>query len=220
MSKTDAQITQDVLDELAFDPAVTVADLTVSTDHGRVKLHGTADTYGTKLEAEDAAYRVSGVTSVDNDIVVNPAALGLRADMAIAADIRSALALDYQVPDDRISVSVIDGFVTLTGNVDWDFQRDAAEDDAAMILGVKGVDDEIFVNQPQASAADISSGIARAFARNAELYDDNIDVTVNGSQVTLAGTVATWSESDMAEDIAWMSPGVTSVTNNIAVLLP
>ena len=220
MSKTDAQITQDVLDELAFDPAVTVADLTVSTDHGRVKLHGTADTYSTKLEAEDAAYRVGGVTSVDNDIVVNPAALGLRADMAIAADIRSALALDYQVPDDRISVSVIDGFVTLTGNVDWDFQRDAAEDDAAMILGVKGVDDEIFVNQPQASAADISSGIARAFARNAELYDDNIDVTVNGSQVTLAGTVATWSEYDMAEDIAWMSPGVTSVTNNIAVLYP
>ena len=218
MSKTDAQITQDVIDELAWDPAVTVADLTVSTDHGRVKIHGTADTYGTKLEAEDAAYRVSGVTSVDNDIVVNPAALGLRADMAIAADIRSALALDYQVPDDRISVSVIDGFVTLTGNVDWDFQRDAAEDDAAMILGVKGVDDEIFDNQPQASAAGISSGIARAFARNAELYDDNIDVAVNGSQVTLAGTVATWSEYDMAEDIAWMSPGVTSVTNNIAVL--
>lgn len=217
MSKTDAQITQDVLDELAFDPAVTVADLTVSTDQGRVTLNGTADTYGTKLEAEDAAYRVSGVTSVDNDIVVNPAALGLRADMAIAADIRSALALDYQVPDDRISVSVIDGFVTLTGNVDWDFQRDAAEDDAAMILGVKGVNDEIFVNQPQASAAGISSGIARAFARNAELYDDNIDVAVNGSQVTLAGTVATWSEYDMAEDIAWMSPGVTSVTNNIAV---
>ena len=216
--KTDAQITQDVLDELAWDPAVTVADLNISTDHGQVKLNGTVDTYSTKLEAEDAAYRVGGVSSVDNDIVVNPAALGLRSDTDIAADIRSALALDYQVPDDRISVSVVDGFVTLTGNVDWYYQQDSAEDDAAMILGVKGVDDEIVVNQPQASAMDISSGIARAFARNAELYDDNIDVTTNGSQVTLAGTVATWSEYDMAEDIAWMSPGVTSVTNNIAVL--
>ena len=216
--KTDAQITQDVLDELAFDPAVTVADLTVSTDHGRVMLNGTADTYSTKLEAEDAAYRVGGVSSVDNDIVVNPAALGLRADTAIAADIRSALALDYQVPDDRISVSVVDGFVTLTGNVDWYYQQESAEEDAAMISGVTAVDDEIVVNQPQASAIDISSGIARAFARNAELYDDNIDVTTNGGQVTLAGTVATWSEYDMAEDIAWMAPGVTSVTNNIAVL--
>jgi osmotically-inducible protein OsmY len=203
---------------LAWDPAVTVADLNISTDHGQVKLNGTVDTYSTKLEAEDAAYRVGGVSSVDNDIVVNPAALGLRSDTDIAADIRSALALDYQVPDDRISVSVVDGFVTLTGNVDWYYQQDSAEDDAAMILGVKGVDDEIVVNQPQASAMDISSGIARAFARNAELYDDNIDVTTNGSQVTLAGTAATWSEYDMAEDIAWMSPGVTSVTNNIAVL--
>ena len=216
--KTDAQITQDVLDELAWDPAVTVADLNVSTDHGRVMLNGTVDTYGTKSEAEDAAYRVGGVRSVDNDLVVNPAALGLRADTGIAADIRSALALDYQVPDDRISVRVVDGFVTLTGNVDWYYQKDSAEDDAAMISGVKGVDDEIFVNQPQASAVDISSGISRAFARNAELYDDNIDVTTNGSQVTLAGMVATWSEYDTAEDIAWMSPGVTSVTNNIAVL--
>ena len=216
--KTDEQITQDVLDELAWDPAVTVADLDVSTDHGRVMLNGTVDTYSTKMEAEDAAYRVGGVSSVDNDLVVNPAALGLRADRDIAADIRSALALDYQVPDDRISVSVVDGFVTLTGNVDWYYQKDSAEDDAAMISGVKGVDDEIFVNQPQASAVDISSGISRAFARNAELYDDNIDVTTNGSQVTLAGTVATWSEYDMAEDIAWMSPGVTSVTNNITVL--
>jgi osmotically-inducible protein OsmY len=218
--KTDARITQDVLDELAFDPAVTVADLNVSTNHGRVKLHGTADTYSTKLEAEEAAYRIGGVSSVDNDIVVNPAALGFRSDTAIAADIRTALALDYQVPDDRISVSVVNGDVTLTGNVNWDYQRDAAEEDVAMIKGVQDVDDEIVVDQPRASAADISSGIARAFARNAELYDDNVDVAINGSQVTLTGAVETGNEYVMAEDIAWMAPGVTSVINNIAVNFP
>jgi osmotically-inducible protein OsmY len=220
MSKTDERITQDVLDELAWDPAVTVADLTVSTDHGRVTLTGTADTYGTTLEAEDAAYRVAGVTYVDNDIIADPSALGLRTDMDIAADIRSALALDYQVPDDRIVVSVVDGYVTLTGNVDWYYQRDAAGEDAAMIQGVKGLDADIIVDQPQASAAGISDGIAGAFARNAELYDDNVVVAVNGSQVTLSGTVATWSEYDMAEETAWMAPGVTSVTNNITVLFP
>ena len=216
--KTDNQITQDVLAEEAWDPAVTIADLSVSTKDGRVELKGTADTYGTKMEAEDAAYRVAGVTYVDNDINVNPAALGLRSDVDIAADIRSALALDYQVPDDRINVSVLDGFVTLTGNVDWAYQRDAAEEDAAMILGGRGIDDDITVIQPAASAADISAGIAAAFDRNAELYDDNIDVQTDGGHVTLSGTVATWSEYDMAEDTAWMSPGVTSVTNNIVVL--
>jgi len=216
--KTDERITQDVLDELAWDPAVTLADLTVSTDHGRVRLNGTADTFGMKLEAEDAAYRVGGVTSVDNQIFVDPAALDLLRDADIADHIRSAFELDYQVPDERLSVSVIDGIATLTGNVDWSYQRDAAEEDAAMILGVIGLVDEITVNQPQAFAVDISSGIARAFARNAELYDDNIDVTTDGGNVTLSGTVATWSEYDMANDIAWMSPGVTSVTNNVAVL--
>jgi osmotically-inducible protein OsmY len=216
--KTDARITQDVHDELTWDPAVTLADLSVSTDHGRVRLNGTADTLGTKLEAEDAAYRVGGVTSVDNQIVVDPAALGLRNDADIADDIRCVLELDSQVPDEWLSVSVIDGIVTLTGHVDWSYQRDAAEDDAAMILGVTDLIDEITVSQPQASAVDISSGIARAFARNAELYDDDIDVTTDGGHVTLSGTVATWSEYNMANEIAWMSPGVTSVTNNIVVL--
>lgn len=218
--KTDTQITHDVLAELAWDPAVTVADLTVSTDQGRVLLNGNADTYGTKLEAEDTASRVAGVRSVANEIVVDPAALGLRSDPAIAADIRTAFALDYQVPDDQISVSVVNGYVILTGNVNWYYQRDAAEEDAAMIQGVQDLDDEITVNQPPASATAIAAGIAQAFARNAELYDDDIDVKTDGGDVTLSGTVATWSEYDMAEDIAWMSPGVSSVTNNIVILLP
>jgi osmotically-inducible protein OsmY len=216
--KTDTRITEDVIAELAWDPAVSVADLSISTEQGRVKLNGTADTYGTRLEAEEAAYRVGGVRFVDNEIVVNPVALGVRSDADVAADVRSALVLDYQVPDDRLYVSVANGYVTLSGNVDWYYQRDAAEDDAAMILGVQGLSDEITVNQAGASATAISSGIAQAFARNAELFDDNIEVTTDGGRVTLSGTVATWSESDMAEDIAWMSPGVNSVTNNILVL--
>jgi osmotically-inducible protein OsmY len=218
--KTDEQITQDVLAELAWDPAVTVADLTVSTEQGRVTLTGSADTYGIKLEAEDAAYRVGGVRFVDNEIVVNPPAPDVRTDLDIAADIGSAFALDYQVPDDRISVSVVNGYVTLTGNVDWYYQKNAAEKDTARIRGVQGLDNEITVKQPRASAADIASGIALAFERNAELYDDHIKVTTDGGYVTLSGTVATWSEFAMAEDIAWMSPGVISVTNKIAVRLP
>lgn len=216
--KADDRITQDVLAELAWDPAVTVADLSVSTSkNGRVTLKGTADTYGTKEEAKEAAYRVGGVRYVDNEIVVNPAALGVRSDLDIAADIRSAFALDYQVPDDRVSVSVMNGYITLTGDVNWFYQKHAAADDAAMIRGVQGIDNKIFV-QSGASAIDVSSAIASAFARNAELADDNIEVKTSGNSVTLSGTVATWSEFDMAEDIAWMSPGVDNITNNIAVL--
>ena len=105
--KTDERITQDVLDELAWDPAVTVVDLSVATDRGRVILNGTACTFGTKLEAENAAYRIGGVTSVDNRIVVDPAALDLRSDADIADDIRCVLELDYKVPDDTNPRTVI-----------------------------------------------------------------------------------------------------------------
>jgi osmotically-inducible protein OsmY len=216
--KSDAQITQDVFDELFWDPAVTVANLSVSTTDDRVTLMGTTATYGEKLEAEDATYRVGGVLDVDNDIIVDPSTFGLRSDEDIAADVRSALILDYAVPDDRLTVSVLDGTVTLTGTVDWNYQSMDAADGAAMIKGVKFVDNDITVMQPAASATDIASGIARAFARNAELYDDNVNVSADGGNVTLSGDVETWGEYDMAEDAAWRSPGVTSVTNNILVL--
>lgn len=217
--KTDNQITQDVRAELTWDPAVTVADLIISTKQGQVMLGGTADTYITKVEAEEAAYRVGGVKFVDNEIVVSPTALGIIADKDIAENIRSALVLDSQVPDDRITVRVVNGYVTLIGNVDWYYQKDAAEDDAAMVLGVQGISNKITINQPGASAVAISSGIAQAFARSSELYDDDIEVTTDGGNVTLSGTVETWSEFDLAEEIAWMSPGVTSVTNKVIVLL-
>jgi osmotically-inducible protein OsmY len=138
--KSDSQITQDVLDEIFWDPAVTVADLSASTSDHRVTLMGTTATYGEKLEAEDAAYRVAGVRDVDNDITVDPSAFGMRSDDAIANDVRSALILDYEVPDDRINVSVFEGTDTLTGTVDWYYQSEAAEEDAAMIKGVKYVD--------------------------------------------------------------------------------
>jgi osmotically-inducible protein OsmY len=216
--KSDAQITQDVLDELFWDPAVTVANLSVSTTDHQVTLMGTTATYGEKLEAEEAAYRVGGVRDVDNDIVVDPGAFGLRSDEDIAADVRTALILDYAVPDDRITVSVLDGYVTLSGSVAWYYQSVAATDDAAMIKGVKFVDNQVTVMQPEASASEISSGIARAFARNAELYDDNVVVSADGGHVTLSGTVETWGEYETAEDVAWRSPGVTSITNNIIVL--
>jgi osmotically-inducible protein OsmY len=118
--KTDERITQDAREELTGTPAVTLADPNGSPDAGRVLLTGTAQTSRTTWQAQEAASHLGAVSSVEQEIVVDPAALGLRPDKAIAADMRSALALDYNLPADRIAVRVVDGYVTLTGTVDWD----------------------------------------------------------------------------------------------------
>jgi osmotically-inducible protein OsmY len=216
VARKDSDIQADVLAEMAWDPKVTVADIGADVKDGYVTLTGVASTFATKYAAADAAFRVYGVKDVDNDISVDPAAFGLRSDAQIAADVRSMLALDLEVPDTRITVSALDGVVTLGGDVDYFYQRDAAEDDAASILGVRDVIDTIAVLE-QPSALDIGDQIAAAFARNGELFDDNVSVTANGHSVTLSGTVRYWSEYDAAEDVAWRAPGVTSVTNNVVV---
>ena len=216
MARKDSDIRADVLAEMVWDPKVTVADIGATVKDGYVTLTGVASTFATKYAATDAAFRVYGVKDVDNDMIVDPAAFGLRTDEQIAADVRSMLALDLEVPDTRITVSVLVGVVTLSGDVDYFYQRDAAEDDAASILGVRDVISNIAVLE-QASALNIADQIAAAFARNGELFDDNVIVSANGHSVTLSGTVRYWSEYDQAEDVAWRAPGVTSVTNNVVV---
>ena len=216
MARKDSDIRADVLAEMAWDPKVTVADIDASVKDGFVTLTGVASTFATKYAATDAAFRIYGVKDVDNDMIVDPAAFGLRTDLQIEADVRSMLTLDLEVPDTRIMVSVLDGVVTLSGDVDYYYQRDAAEDNAASIAGVRDVISNIAVlDQPL--ALDIDDQITAAFARNGELFDDNVNVTTNGHSVTLSGTVRYWSEYDEAEDVAWRAPGVTSVTNNVVV---
>jgi osmotically-inducible protein OsmY len=215
--RTDAAITADVLAELTWDPAVTIADLEITTADGYVTLSGTTATYSSRDAAEDAAYRVLGVRGVTNNIVVDPASLGVRTDADIQADVRTALTLDTLVPLDRLGVSVYNGMVTLTGNLDFYYQRMAAEDDAGQIAGVLGITDLITVTPTIAIAVDVSDSITQAFARNAELADDNVSVMVDGTMVTLGGTVSTWSEYDEAAAAAWRAPGVGQVVNNIFV---
>lgn len=216
MTRADMDIQNDVIEEIAFDPSVKIADINVAVKHGEVTLTGTADMYATKFEAEKAAFRVYGVKDVTNNISVDPEALGIRTDAAIAKDIHSMLLLDTDVPDSNITVNVSNGDVTLSGKVDWFYQRNSAEADARSITGVRSLVNNIVVQSPP-SAFDISSQITRAFARNGELYDDNVTVDVDGHAVTLGGEVRTWSEFDEAENVAWRAPGVTSVTNNIVV---
>jgi osmotically-inducible protein OsmY len=218
MQKTDAQLASDVTDELVWDPAIDNAAITISARNHAITLGGATSSYNSKWEAESAAFRVLGVQSVTNKITVDPRLAGARPDADIAQDIRTALALDLAVPMNTISVSVTDGFATLSGNVDWNYQRAAADVDARRVRGVLGVVDEMLVRQPPATASEISDSIMRAFSRDAELYDDNVKVTTSGDgTVTLSGNVATWYERDLAEDTAWRARGVTEVIDDIAV---
>jgi osmotically-inducible protein OsmY len=219
-TKSDAQINQDVFDELIWDPAIQVADLNIATSDGKVTLTGTVHNYGTKEEATEAAYSVSGVRAVDNELEVKPSEPDIRSDSEIAGSINNALLLDYQVPYQRINVEVTKGHVTLTGSVEYAYQRQAALDDVLKITGITSVDNLIMLTPAHASAEEIQRGIARALARNAELSDDKIVVEVEGGHVTLSGNVAFRSEYNLAETTAWKSRGVTEVTNNIKVNIP
>jgi len=220
MPKTDEQMNQDVFDELTWDPAVPIADLNIDTMNGRVLLTGTVETFWEKQEASRAAYRVRGVRSVENLLRVNPSASGIHHDDDITDEIKRVLLIDYQIPEHRISIKVDHGHVTLTGSVDWAYERQAAVDAVLKIAGVLSVDNQVTLTPPHASAAEIQRRIARAFARNAELPDDQIVVEAEEGHVTLRGNVEFWSERELAEGIAWKSPGVTSVANNIEVLVP
>ena len=161
-----ARLDVDVFDELVWDPAIEVAELNIATSDGKVTQTGTVHNYRTKEEATEAAYRVSGVRSVNNELVVNPSEPDIRSDSAIADSITNALLLDYQVPYQRINVEVTQGHVTLTGSVEYAYQRQAALDDVLKITGITSVDNQITLTPPHASAEEIQRGIARTFARN------------------------------------------------------
>lgn len=216
-SKNDQDLTQDVYEEIDFDPAVNVSNLSVTAYDGRVTLRGFAHSYRESWEAERATRRVKGVRGVMNEIEITTSGGSIADDSRLAEAINAAFALDSSVPRERINVDVIEGAVTLTGTVDWRYQADAAERDARMVPGVKAVTSALEVTPPYASDDDIRAEIARAFARNAALTDDHVAVSVEGGHVLLTGNVRTDGEREEARAIAWRSPGVTTVTDEIYV---
>lgn len=215
--KTDAEIQQDVLDELDWDPEIEVTDVGVEVDDGVVTLTGTVDMYTTKLTAERAAFRVAGVRAVANDIRIQPTWSGERTDTQIAQSIANAFEWDVSIPEEQIDVRVADHWVTLSGEVDWHYQRIAAENAAKRIGEVTGVNNNLRVQQPVASASDIKEGIENALVRSAEVDSDRITVDVRDGRVTLSGTVRSWAERQEAQEAVWKARGVTSVDNKIKI---
>jgi len=213
---SNEQLIDDVKDELHWDPKLDNAAIAVSADDGTVTLRGTVGSFREKREAKKAAERVYGVTGVKNDLQVKLMTDSRRDDADLRADVLQSLALDSLVPA-TIDAQVDDGYVTLTGKVEWQYQRDEAESVAANVAGVLDVEDDVDLIGPPPDAGDVQDGIKRAFKRNAKLDAKDLSVETSDHTVTVSGTVRSWAEHDEAIDAAWAAPGVRDVKDRIAV---
>ena len=215
-TRTDVDIQADVLEELKWDMRVKPNEIGVAVKDGILTLTGWVDTYLKKMAAESAAHRVPGVKAVANDIEVRLLSSAERTDTDLAAAVLNALKWDAAIPADKIEVTVSKGWVTLKGEVEFGFQRRAAERAVRRLSGVKGVSNLITI-KPLLSPTDLKQKIEKALVRNAETDARHIMVEAQGSKVILYGTVRSYAEKQEAEDAAWSAPGVSEVDNRIVV---
>src|SRR6267378_197203 len=215
-TRTDPQIQTDVLAELKWDARVMPNEIGVMVKDGVVTLTGWVDSYTKKWAAEEAAHRVRGVKAVANDIEIRLPSTAERNDADIAAAAARALEWDAFVPIDKIDVTVSKGWVTLKGEVEWQYQKQDAERAVRRLPGVKGVSNLVLV-RPRVTPSELKRQIEQALVRTAELDAKRITVDVDGSKVILKGTVRSWAEKKEAERQAWLAPGVTSVDNRIMI---
>jgi osmotically-inducible protein OsmY len=214
--KSDHEIELDVKDELQWDPNLDAADVAVSVKKGVVTLAGFVKNYADKYEAESAAKRVAGVLGIANDIEVRIPSVDERPDPEIARDAVAAIKNQLPISSEHIKVIVKDGWVTLEGRVEWQYQRNTAETAVRRIKGVRSVSNLIQL-KPRAQPSEIKRKIQDAFKRSAEVDANRITVEANGGEVVLKGTVRSWVEREEAERVAWAAPGVTKVEDRIVV---
>ncbi len=216
--KNDAQLKTDVLAELKWQPNVNAAHIGVTANDHVITLTGHVAHYTEKLAAQNAAKAVYGVKAVANDIDVTVVGSSTRSDAEIAEAALNALTWDFEVPNDTIQVLVTNGFVTLEGNVDWHYQKDAAGRCVQYLMGVKAVTNSISI-KPSVTSADVKGKIEDAFRRNADIDARRVAVTTHAGEVTLSGSVSSSKERNEAVMAAWAAPGVTSVFDEIMIAL-
>lgn len=202
--------------ELKWEPAVHAEQIGVEVKDGIVTLAGHVDSFPAKWNAERAAQRVAGVKALAVEIDVKLAGANQRTDADVARSVENVLLWTTYLPKDSVKVMVEDGWVTLSGDVQWAFQRATAAAAVRYLAGVKGVTDEITI-KPGVTASVVKHDIEAALKRRATSEANGIKVAVNGSEVTLTGKVPTWAERDAAGSAAWSSPGVRNVIDNIAI---
>lgn len=213
----DIDLRKDVLDELEWDPSIDARTIGVAVEDGIIALTGHVGSYADKTNADKIVKRVHGVQGVANDLEVKPLMSYERDDVDIARSAVNALEWNAAVPKDRIKVSVTKGWITLEGEVDWYYQKRAAEDAVGLLAGVRGVADKVTVKARQAKVEDVKDKIEAALKRNAEVDAKHIAIQASGSSVTLSGTVRSWVERQDAVNAAWSAPGVTRVVDQIQI---
>jgi osmotically-inducible protein OsmY len=215
--RSDVDIQQDVLEELSWDPHINVSDIGVSVKEGVVTLTGLVDNYLVRLAAQNAALRVKGAHAVANDIEVRLHTSAERTDSDLALAALYALKWDAAIPTDKLDITVSHGYVTLRGEVEWPFQREAAERAIRRLAGIKGVTNWVTV-AIRATSGDIKQKIEKALVRNAETDAHHITVEVHGHAATLKGHVRSFAEKLAAERTALSAPGIASVDNEIKIV--
>ncbi|MDP4006218.1 BON domain-containing protein [Methylobacterium sp. NEAU K] len=212
----DKTVQQHVVDELAFEPSVDAANIGVTVDDGVVTLSGHVDSYSERYNAERAVKKVKGVRAVVIHLDVLFPSTPRPKDEDLARRALQVLDWNAQVPKGAVQVKVDAGRITLSGQIEWQFQKKAAEAAVRRLSGVSSIINLIAIT-PKASAPAIRETIVAALKREPELEADHITVRVDGSRVTLEGRVHAWHERDVVERAAWAAPGVTAVEDRLAV---
>ena len=214
--KTDLDIQKDVMDELKWEPMLNASEIGVAVKDGVVTLTGTVSNYAKKFAAENATWRIKGVKAVAEELIVQLGEGDKLTDTEIAASVVSTLRWNTVIPDEQIKIKVTGGRVDLSGQVDWNFQKEAVVNAIRGLKGVSGVNNEITI-KPRVEPTNIKENIRKALERKADLEADNIRVETIGDRVVLRGSARSWNERKAIAHAAWSTPGVALVEDKIVI---